>query len=93
MLRYDIIDQKNKMDVDKQKITLERSFADAKKINENEVNKIVKDTDGIVKFTKEEKVMWESQKIELTHKIKQLQRKLTDENERIKELEKNLKDL
>jgi hypothetical protein len=35
-----------------------------------------------------EKMMWESQKMELTHKVRTLQRRVNDDNERVKELER-----
>lgn len=41
-----------------------------------------------MKRMKEEKLLWESQKMELTHKIKSLQRRVNDEEERVKELER-----
>lgn len=47
-----------------------------------------KDQEDTFKKVREDRLMWESQKIELTHKIKSLSRRVNDEDDRIKDLEK-----
>ena len=47
-----------------------------------------RETDDQMKRIREDRMLWESQKIELTSKIKSLQRRLNDDDERAKDLEK-----
>ncbi len=51
-----------------------------------------KEADGIIRKTKDEKLIWESQRMELSQKIKSLQRKITDDDERMKDLERQLQE-
>lgn len=51
-----------------------------------------KDQEDTFKKVREDKLLWESQKMELVHKIKSLQRRLSDEDDRIKDLEKQLEE-
>jgi regulator of replication initiation timing len=39
---------------------------------------------------REEKMLWESQKMELMHKIKSLQRRVNDDDDRIKDMERQV---
>ena len=68
MIKYDIMDQQHKLDLDNRKIELEKSMLD--------INREVKD----------DKMLWESQKIEMHQKNKLYQRKVDDMEERINEL-------
>lgn len=43
-----------------------------------------KDQEDIFRKAREEKMLWESQKMELTQKIKSLQRRLNDEDDKNK---------
>ena len=66
---------------------------EANREKQNEMYKINRDVDESNKRIKEERMLWESQKMEMTTKIKQLQRRVNDEEDRIKELEKIIQDL
>ena len=56
-------------------------------------NRKLQTPDVAVQRQKDEKMLWESQKMELTHKVRTLQRRVTEDNDRIKDLERQVQDL
>ena len=46
-----------------------------------------------MKKMSDERMLWESQKLELTHKVKSLQRKIHDDAERGKDLERQIEEM
>ena len=72
MIKYEILEQQHRMELDNKRLELERGFLDANKEKQHEMVKINKDTENVIKQTREEKMYWESQKLELTNKIKSL---------------------
>lgn len=72
---------------------MEKGYIEINKDKQNEFMKISRETEQNQKRIKEEKLLWESQKMELTHKNKILQRKIAEYEDRIKELSKNQDDI
>lgn len=86
MIKYDIMEQQHRLDLDNKKIELEKSMLDINKEKNDEVSRIHRETEGITKKVKDEKLLWESQKIEMNQKNKLYQRKVDEMEERINEL-------
>ena len=86
MIKYDIMDQQHKLDLDNRKIELEKSMLDINREKNDEVSKIYRETENANKKVKDDKMLWESQKIEMHQKNKLYQRKVDDMEERINEL-------
>ncbi|CAD8184449.1 unnamed protein product [Paramecium octaurelia] len=93
MLKYEILDQQHRIDLDNKKLEIEKGFLEANREKQNEVYKMNREQDDAVKKMRDEKLLWESQKMELTHKIKSMQRRVNDEEERVKELERQVQEL
>lgn len=72
---------------------MEKGYIEINKDKQNEFMKISREAEQNQKRIKEEKLLWESQKMELTHKNKILQRKIAEYEDRIKELSKNQDDI
>lgn len=80
------MDQQHRLDLDNRKIELEKSMLDINKEKNDEVSRIARDTEGITRKIKDEKMLWESQKIELHQKNKLYQRKVDEMDERMNDL-------
>lgn len=93
MIKYDIMDQQHKLDLDNRKIELEKSMLDINKEKNDEVSRITRETEATTKKVRDDKLLWESQKIEMNQKNKLYQRKVDEMEERINELIKMNEDL
>ena len=80
------MDQQHRLDLDNRKIELEKSMLDINKEKNNEVSRITRETEAVGKRVKDDKMLWESQKIELHQKNKLYQRKVDEFEERTNEL-------
>ncbi|CAD8069428.1 unnamed protein product [Paramecium primaurelia] len=83
LMKYGLLGAKDKLELDKKRLELDKSSTQI------QITQSPNNDDAY----KNERMLWESQKMELTHKVKSLQRKVNDDNERIKDLEKQLNDL
>lgn len=81
LMRYDVLGAKSRNEVDKTRLEGDKSQLGPP---------ILKNTDDPYK---NERMIWDSQKMELTHKVKSLQRRVNDDNERIKDLERQVNEL
>lgn len=86
MIKYDIMEQQHRLDLDNRKIELEKSMLDVNKEKNDEMSRFARETENINKKTKDERLLWESQKIEMHQKNKLYQRKVDEMEERINEL-------
>lgn len=80
------MDQQHKLDLDNRKIELEKSILDINKEKNDEFSRVARETESINKKNKDDRMLWESQKIELHQKTKLYQRKVDEMDERINEL-------
>jgi len=80
------MDQQHRLDLDNRKIELEKSMLDINKEKNDEVSRITRETDVTTKKVRDDKLLWESQKIEMNQKNKLYQRKVDEMEERINEL-------
>lgn len=80
------MEQQHRLDLDNKKIELEKSMLDVNKEKNDEVSRFVRETETINKKNKDERLLWESQKIEMHQKNKLYQRKVDEMDERINEL-------
>lgn len=86
MMRYQVQNDKDKTELDKKQLDMEKSM-----LNNSQVSKKDYGVDeNAVRKVKEERMLWESQKMELTYKIKSLQRRIGEDGDRYKELEREL---
>jgi len=58
------------LDLDTKKLEVEKGFMELTKDRDGEKDKFKKDADFMNSKTREEKMLWESEKIELSHKNK-----------------------
>ncbi|EGR27555.1 kinesin-like protein, putative [Ichthyophthirius multifiliis] len=86
MLRYDIMEQQHRLDIDNKKIEMEKGYIEITKDKQNEYQKLTKENEISLKRNNDEKLFWESQKMELTHKNKLFQRKIQELEDRLQEL-------
>ena len=86
MIKYDIMEQQHRLDLDNKKIELEKSMLDINKEKNDEVSRINRDAESITKKVRDDKLLWESQKIEMNQKNKLYHRKVDELEERINEL-------
>lgn len=86
MIKYDIMDQQHKLDLDNRRIELEKSILDVNREKNDEMSKIARDTEMTHRRVKDDKLLWESQKMELAQKNKLYQRKIDELEERMNEL-------
>lgn len=93
MLKYEILEQQHRIDIDNKKLEIEKGFLEVNRDKQTEIYKMNRETDDAMRRGREEKMMWDSQRLELQQKIKSLQRRLTDEDERMKELERQNQEL
>ena len=87
-MKYELQDERRKLDIDNRKLDVEKEFMYLSQGKREEMDKLNQDANALNKKREEEKLIWESQKIELSHKNKLLSRKLGDLEERISELMK-----
>lgn len=80
------MDQQHKLDLDTRKLELEKSIIDINREKNEEMSKIALETQTTTKKIRDEKYLWESQKMELAQKNKLYQRKIDEMEERIAEL-------
>lgn len=80
------MDQQHKLDLDTRKLELEKSILDVNREKNEEMSKIALETQTTTRRIKDEKYLWESQKMELAQKNKLYQRKTDEMEERIAEL-------
>lgn len=80
------MEQQHRLDLDNKKIELEKSMLDINKEKNDEVSRINRDAESITKKVRDDKLLWESQKIEMNQKNKLYQRKVDELEERINEL-------
>lgn len=92
MLKYEILDQQHRIDIDNKKLEIEKGFMEVNREKQNEMYKVNRDVDEQNKRVRDERNQWESQRMELTHKIKSLQRRLNDDDVRIKDLEERMQE-
>lgn len=85
-IKFEVMEQQHRLDIDSKKIDLERSMIEITKEKHDEMGKINRETDNLMKKNKDDKMYWESQKVELSHKNKLYQRKIQELEERINEL-------
>jgi coiled-coil domain-containing protein 78 len=64
------------MEIDSKKLDMEKGFLEVTKDKQNEFSKMNKEVEFNLRKVREEKLLWESQKMELTHKNKLAQRKI-----------------
>ncbi|EAS00321.3 kinesin motor catalytic domain protein (macronuclear) [Tetrahymena thermophila SB210] len=88
MLKYDILEQQHRIDIDNKKIEMEKGFFEITREKQNEFNKLTQEVEGNLIKNKDERLLWESQKMELTHKNKLQSRKIQELEERLNELMK-----
>lgn len=86
MLRYDIMEQQHRLDIDNKKIEMEKGFIEITREKQNEYAKLTSNADVNSKRNKDDRLLWESQKMELTHKNKLHLRKTQELEERVGEL-------
>ena len=80
------MEQQHRLDLDNKKIELEKSMLDINKEKNDEVSRINRDAESITKKVRDDKLLWESQKIEMNQKNKLYHRKVDELEERINEL-------
>ncbi|KAM3135011.1 protein of unknown function (DUF4472) [Paramecium bursaria] len=84
LMRFDVLGNQGKHLLDKKAFELDKSkIAGVPPILNNDDDENLKN----------DRMIWESHKMELNHKVKSLQRRVNQDNERIKELEKQLQEL
>lgn len=93
MIEYDLKDQQYKIELDTKKIQMERGFMQMTKEQQIELKKMGLTTNQKVVKMEEQKRLWQSEKIELVHKNKTLQRKVNEMNERGRELVDTIEEL
>ena len=70
ILKYDIMEQQHRMELDSKKLDMEKGFMEVTKEKQSEFQKMNKEVEVNLRRVREEKLLWESQKMELTHKNK-----------------------
>ena len=93
MIKFDIQERQHELDLDNRKIEMEKGFLDATREKHHEITKLNKESEVVVKKTKEDKLLWESQKIELTHKIKLYQRKVAEIEDHMNDVMKKYEEI
>ena len=90
MIEYDLKDQQYKIELDSKKIEMERGFMQMTKEQQNELQKLGLDADTKLGKREEQQRLWQSEKVELIHKNKSLQRKIGDVEEQLQVLGKQV---
>jgi len=86
MGKYDLLEQRHRLDMDTKKLEVERGFMDLTKDKNGEMNRMSLDNEAARRRVYDDKLLWESEKIELSHKNKLLGRQHLELEERFKEL-------
>lgn len=60
MLKYDIMEQQHRLDIDNKKIEMERGFIEITKEKQNEFSKLNSEAENNFKRNKDERMLWES---------------------------------
>jgi hypothetical protein len=93
LYKFDMLNDKHRLDMDTKRLEVEKGFFEMNKDREGERGKISKDLEGQNKRTREDKMLWESEKIELSHKTRLMSRQISELEERIKEQSRNNEEL
>ena len=93
IFRFQIKDEQYKLDVEAKKLDLEKGYIDMAKDKEKDMRSMSKQAEDNLSKNMQDKLVFESQRIELIAKNKQNNRRLEELEERIKELVGQLKDV
>jgi len=93
LVKYDVLAEKHRLELDTRKLEVERGFMEMSKDTFSEKERIKSEIESQARRTKEDKMLWESEKIELTHKNKLQARQIGELEDRIKELQRSNEEL
>lgn len=93
IMRYQIKDEQYKLDVEAKKLDLEKGYIDMAKDKEKDMRNMSKQAEDNLQKNLQDKMVFESQRMELMAKTKQSQRKIDELEEKIKELIGQTRDL
>ena len=86
IMRYQIKDEQYKLDVEAKKLDLEKGYIDMAKDKEKDMRSLSKQAEDTLNRNMQDKVVFESQRMELIAKNKQSSRKLDEMEDKIREL-------
>jgi len=87
LVRYDLQNQQNNMDLDNKKMELEKEFLEMTRTKVNDTDKIRGDDLEANKRLNLEREMWDGEKTDLLRKIKELNRKVEELTDDVKMME------
>ena len=87
LIRYDLSNQQNAMDLDNKKMELEREFLELTRNKGSDVDRLRVDDMEANKRLNLEREMWDGEKTDLLRKIKELNRKVEELTDDVKLLE------
>lgn len=93
ILRYQIKDEQYKLDVESKKLDLEKGYIEMARDKEKDMKSLSKQAEDNLQKNLQDKMVFDSQRMELMAKNKQSGRKIEELEEKIKELMGNLSEL
>lgn len=84
LIRYDLQNQQNVMDLDNKKMELEREFLEITKTKHHDTDKIRGDDLEANKRLNLEREMWDGEKTDMLRKVKELNRKIEELTDDVK---------
>lgn len=87
LIRYELANQQNSLDVDNKKMELEREFLELTRNKQDDMSKLKNDDLEANKRLNLERQMWDGEKTDLLRKIKELNRKVEEMTDDVKMLE------